>query len=203
MTVAVAGKESEQQSDQKLDEIVRDADEFYNNLRLKHVNDTRLDVLIVSLVVWFASFATIGAISVFAFGKGIEYIVLSFLVGIVIAAIAGVSMYTIRRRRGFRFAELGVLLDKMKQGGVSSEDGLHLMDAVRQASLVAKKRKMDSAFKYGVVAFAVVAVIGLNAAIGALAGVVVYLYFRFEALREYEREEVRYEDSKRELLQSL
>jgi len=34
------------------------------------------------------------------------------------------------------------------------------MDAVRQASLVAKKRMMDSAFKYGVVAFAIVALIG-------------------------------------------
>jgi len=77
------------------------------------------------------------------------------------------------------------------------------MDAIRQASLVAKKRKMDSAIKYGVVAFSLVALIGLNAAIGALAGVVVYLYFRFEALREYERDEMRYEDSKKDLLHSL
>jgi hypothetical protein len=200
--MTIAGKESEQQTE-KLDDIVRDADEFYNNLRRKHVSDTRLDVAIVSLVVWFASFATIGAISVFAFGKGIEYVLLSFLVGIVIAAMAGLLTYMIRRRRGFKFAELGVLLNQMKQSGVSSEDGLHLMDAVRQASLVAKKRKMDSAFKYGVLAFAIVALIGLNAGIGALAGVVVYLYFRFEALREYEREETRYEDSKQDLLHSL
>jgi hypothetical protein len=31
----------------------------------------------------------------------------------------------------------------------------------------------------------------------------VYLYFRYEALREYERGEERYENSKRALLQSL
>jgi hypothetical protein len=43
----------------------------------------------------------------------------------------------------------------------------------------------------------------MNAAVGALAGVIAYLYFRFEALREYEREEERYEDSKKELLRSL
>jgi len=52
-------------------------------------------------------------------------------------------------------------------------------------------------------AFALVALIGRNAAIGALAGVIVYLYFRFEALRGFEKEETRYEDSKKELLQNL
>ena len=201
--MTTTGEESGQRSDQKLDDIVRDADEYYNNLRRKHVSDTRLDVGVVSLVVWFASFAAIGLSAFALYGREIRYVLVSFLVAIVIAAAAGLATYTMRRRRGFKFAELGVLLNKMKQGGATSEDGLHLMDAVRQASLVAKKRKMDSAFKYGVVAFAVVALIGLNAAIGALAGVIAYLYFRFEALREYEREEKRYEDSKKDLLHSL
>jgi len=201
--MTTTGEESGQRSDQKLDDIVRDADEYYNNLRRKHVSDTRLDVGVVSLVVWFASFAGVGLSALALYGRDIRYVFVSFLVAIVIATAAGLATYTIRRRRGFKFAELGVLLNKMKQGGATSEDGLHLMDAVRQASLVAKKRMMDSAFKYGVVAFAIVALIGLNAAIGALAGVIVYLYFRFEALRGYDKEEKRYEDSKKELLQSL
>jgi len=197
------GEESGQHTDQKLDDIVRDADDHYNSLRRKHINDTRLDVAVVSLVVWFASFAAIGLSAFALYGREIYYVFVSFVLGIVIAAVAGLSTYAIRRRRGFKFTELGVLLNKMKQGGATSEDGLRLMDAVRQASLVAKKRKMDSAFKYGVVAFAIVALIGLNAAIGALAGVIVYLYFRFEALREHEKEERRYEDSKKDLLHSL
>ena len=201
--MTTTGEESGQLTDQKLDDIVRDADDYYDSLRRKHVSDTRLDVGVVSLVVWFASFAAIGLSAFALYGREIRYVFVAFLVGIVIAAVAGLLTYAIRRRRGFKFAELGVLLNKMKQGGATSEDGLHLMDAVRQASLVAKKRKMDSAFKYGVVAFAVVALIGLNAAIGALAGVIVYLYFRFEALRGYDKEEKRYEDSKKELLQSL
>jgi len=201
--MTTTGEESGEHTGQKLDDIVRDADDYYNSLRRKHVSDTRLDVGVVSLVVWFASFAAIGLSAFALYGREIRYVLVSFLVAIVIAAAAGLATYTMRRRRGFKFAELGVLLNKMKQGGATSEDGLHLMDAVRQASLVAKKRKMDSAFKYGVVAFAVVALIGLNAAIGALAGVIAYLYFRFEALREYEREEKRYEDSKKDLLHSL
>lgn len=197
------GEESGQRPEQKLDDIVRDADEYYKYLSRKHVSETRLDVVVVSLVVWFASFAVIGLTSILIFKEGIGFVVLSFLAAIVIALGSGLATYAIRRRRGFKFAELGVLLNKMKQGGATSEDGLHLMDAMHQASLVVKKRKMDSAFEYAVVAFALISLVGLNAGSGALAGVIVYLYFRFEALRDYEKMEKRYEDSKRELLQSL
>jgi hypothetical protein len=197
------GEEPGQRSDQMLDDMVRDADEYYSYLSGKHVNETRLDVAVVSLVVWFAAFAVLGLGSLAIYGRDIYFIVVSFLVAIVIGAAAGLVTYTIRRRRGFKFADLGVLLKKMKEGGASSEDGLRLMDAMHQAALVVKKRKMDSAFEYGVIAFTLVVLIGMNAAIGALAGVIAYLYFRFEALREYEKEETRYEDSKKDLLQSL
>ncbi len=69
------------------------------------------------------------------------------------------------------------------------------MDAMHQAALVARKRKMDSAFEYGIVAFAIVSLVGLNAGIGTLAGVIAYLYFRYEALRDFEKEEKRYTES--------
>jgi hypothetical protein len=192
-------------ADRTLGDIVRDADDYYNYLIAKHASKTRLDVVVVSLVVWFAAFAVLGLGSFAIYGEKIQYLVVSFVVAIVIGAAAGVATYATRRRRGFKFAELGILLKKMKdQGGAaSSEDGLRLMDAMHQAALVAKKRKMDAAFEYGVVAFIIVALIGMNAATGALAGVVAYLYFRFEALRDYEKEDERYEDSKKELLLSL
>jgi len=196
-------EEPRKRNGQMLDDIVRDADEYYNYLRGKNVNETRLHVVVVSLVVWFASFAAIGLSAFALYGRMIYYVLVSFLIAIVIAAVAGVTAYAIRRRRGFKFAEFGALLKNVKEGGASSEDGLHLMDAMHQAALLAKKRKLDSAFEYGVVSFALVALVGMNAAVGALAGVIVYLYFRFEALREYEKEEKRYEDSKRDLLQIL
>ena len=197
------GEESGQRNGQKLDDIVRDADDYYTYLKSKHVHETRLDVVVVSLVVWFASFAAIGFSAFALYGRMIYYVAVAFSVAVVIGVAAGLVTYLIRRRRGFKFAELGVLLGKMKAGGVSSEDGLRLMDAMHQAAAAVKKRRLDSAFEYGVVAFALVAIIGLNAGIGALAGVIVYLYFRFEALREYEKGEERYEDSKKQLLQSL
>src|SRR5690348_8964912 len=119
MSMTTAGEESGQRADQKLDDIVRDADEYYRYLKQKHLSKTRLDVAVVSLVVWFASFAVIGLTSIIIFKEGIEFVVLSFLAAIAIAAATGLATYTIRRRRGFKFAELGTLLNKMKQGGVS------------------------------------------------------------------------------------
>ncbi|HEV2389676.1 MAG TPA: hypothetical protein VGS04_03025 [Nitrososphaerales archaeon] len=199
------GEEPGQRADQTLGDIVRDADEYYNYLTKKHATETRLDVAVVSLVVWFASFAVLG-FGVITQIKGAavyDYLAGAFLFAVVFGVSAGVATYLARRKRGFKFAELGAQLKKMKEGGASSEDGLRLMDVMQQAALVMKKREIDSAFKYGVIAFAVVAVVGRDAAIGALSGIIVYLYFRFEALREYERGERGYEDSKRELLQSL
>src|SRR2546426_12788785 len=45
---------------QKLDDIVQDADEYYNYLKEKHVQQTRLDAIIVSLTVWFGAFVALG-----------------------------------------------------------------------------------------------------------------------------------------------
>lgn len=197
------GEKSGQMNGQKLDDIVRDAGEYYDYLKGRHVHETRLDVAVVSLVVWFGSFAGIGLGAFAVFGRDIYYVLVAFLAGIAIGAVAGLWTYLVKRKRGFKFAELGILLDKMKKGEASSEDGLHLMDAMHQAAVVVRKRKLDSAVEYAVIAFALVSLIAVNAGTGALAGVIVYLYFRFEAMKEYDKGEQRYEDSKRELLHSL
>ncbi len=193
-----------QRTDQMLTDLVRDADEYYQYLNGKHASETRLDVAVVSLVVWFSSFAVIGLSAFAIFGRMIYYLVIAFLIAVVIAGFAGVFTYTVRRSRKSRFQPLGDLVKKVKEGGhATSEDGLRLMDAMNQAALVSRKRKLDSALEYGLLTFALVALVGSNAGIGALAGVIVYLYYRFETLREYERAEEKYDASKRELLLSL
>lgn len=188
-----------------LNGMVGDVDEYYARLKEQHVNQTRVHVAVVGSVVWFAVFATLGFGVYFTVAKTlvIEYLLAAFLVALVIGVAAGLTMYVIRRRRGFKFVELGTLLGKIKGGKVSSEDGLRLMDLMHQAALTMRKQRLDSAFEYGVAAFILVSFIGLNAGFGALAGVVTYLYFRFEALREYEREDEKYEVSKKEILLSL
>ncbi len=47
-------RENGQRIDQRMDDIVRDADEYYNYLKGKHVHETRLNVAVAGLVVCFA-----------------------------------------------------------------------------------------------------------------------------------------------------
>ena len=197
---------SGQRNGQRLDDLVRDADEYYRYVKQRHVSGTRLDAIVVSVIVWFASLTVIGFswIAIYGFGSvQFSTVALFSLAATVIAPVVGLATYMIRRKKASKFGELRVLLDKMKQGEVTSEDGLHLMDAMHQASLVLKQRKLVSAFEYGVIAFIIVGLLGRNGGAGILAGIIVYLYFRHEALRENEREEERYEDSKKGLLLSL
>jgi hypothetical protein len=209
------------QADQKLDDIVRDAGEYYDYIRKKDADGTRLDVAVVSVIVWFATFVVLGVSSLALAGclspstfsscvSGpapskvlFQYLLLSAGVCTLAGVASGLGTYGIRRSRRSRFAQLGALLKEMKVGEVSSEDGLRLIDAIHQAALVVKKRKVDSAFEYGVVAFMLIGLIGSNIFAGIVAGVLAYLYFREKALREYQSEDRRYEDSKKELLQSL
>jgi hypothetical protein len=192
-------------TDQMLSGMLEDAEEYYAQLKRQHGSETRLHVAIVGIVVWFASFVVLGVGALVTFGRAqvIQYLLGAFLGAIVIGVGAGLVMYGIRRRRGFKFEELGSLVERMKAGKASSEDGLHLTDVMHRAALTARKQRLDSAFEYGVGAFILVSVVGINSGFGALAGVIVYLYFRFEALRDYEREDARYEGSKRELLLNL
>src|SRR6266851_5650036 len=111
-------EEPRKRNGQMLDEIMRDADEYYNYLRGKNANETRVHVAVVSLVVWFASFAAIGLSALALYGRVIYYVLVSFLIAIVIGAAAGLVTYM--RRRRFRFEEFGVLLKKVKEGGASS-----------------------------------------------------------------------------------
>ena len=203
--MTVEREEPGHRNGQKLDDIVQDADEYYNYLKEKHVRQTRLDAIIVSLTVWFGAFVAlgVGAYTTIQGSALIGYLLAASLASIAIAIGAGFAAYVIRRRRAFKFTELDVLVAMVKQGGASSEDGLHLMDAMHQAAFAVRKRRLTSALEYGIVGFAMVTILGLNAGIGAFAGVIVYLYFRYEALREYEVGEERYENSKRTLLQSL
>ena len=188
-----------------LSDMVRDADEYYSRLNVQQANQTRVYAAVMGAVIWFAVFAAVG-IALYLNVKGPE-LVSDLLWAFLTAVASGVSaagiMYLVRRQRASKFAELGALLSQMKQGRVSSEDGLRLMDLMHQAALTMRKQRLDSAFAYGVAAFILVSFVGLNVGFGALAGVVTYLYFRFEALREYEKEDERYEFAKRDIILSL
>ena len=192
-------------ADRLLSDMVRDADEYYARLNVQQFNQTRIYAAVMGSVIWFAVFAGLG-IALYFNVKGPDItidLLWAFLTAIASGFVTGAIMYLVRRQRASKFANLGALLTKMKQGRVSSEDGLHLMDLMHQAALTMRKQRLDSAFAYGVGAFILVSFVGLNPGLGGLAGVVTYLYFRFEALREYEKEDERYEVAKRDIILSL
>ena len=199
------GKESGDTTEQMLGDMVRDADEYYAQLKRRHASETRFHVAIVGVVVWFAAFVVLGVGAYLTIQKSqvVEYLLAAFLVAMAAGFAGALAMYAVRRRRGFGFAALGDLLGKMKQGKVSSEDGLRLMDVMHEATLVARKQRLDTALEFGLGAFILVSVVSLNGGFGALAGVIVYLYFRYEAMRDYEREDAKFEASKRDMLLSL
>src|SRR5438093_13527222 len=95
---------------QKLDDIVQDADEYYNYLKEKHVQQTRLDAIIVSLTVWFGAFVAlgVGGYTIIQGSALIGYVLAAFLASIAFAIGARFATYIIRRRRGYTLAELGV-----------------------------------------------------------------------------------------------
>ena len=192
-------------ADKLLSDMVRDADEYYGRLKIQQGNQRRINAAVIGVVVWFAAFVALGLLVYFNIhGSDLDLDLLwAFLTAVASGAITGGIMYAIRRQRASEFTELGALLDRMKNAKASSEDGLRLMDLMHQAALTMRKQRLDLAISYGVSAFIIVSVVGLNAGFGALAGVVTYLYFRFEALREYEREGERYEAAKKDILLSL
>jgi len=199
---------SEQNSgaaDKLLSDMVHDADEYYARLNVQQLNQARIYSAVMGAVIWFAVFAGLGIV-LYLNVKGPDInldLLWAFLTAVASGVVTAATFYVVRRQRASKFVELGALLMKVKQGTVSSEDGLHLMDLMHQAALAMRKQRLDTAFAYGVGAFILVSIVGLNPGFGALAGVVAYLYFRFEALREYEKEDERYENAKRDIILSL
>jgi len=185
--------------------MVQEADDYYSKLKQQHINQTRVNAAIIGTVTWFATFVALG-LAIYFNIKPPDVsadLLWAFLTAVASGVIVGGIMYYVRRQKEFKFEELGAMLDKIKAGKASSEDGLHLMDLMHQAALTMKKQRLDSAVSYGIAVFILVSIVGLNAGFGALAGVVVYLYFRFEALRAYEKEDERYEVAKKDILLSL
>jgi len=58
--MTTGGEEPGEPNGQRLEDIVRDGDEYYDGLRRRYLDETRLHVAVVSVVVWFVVFAVLG-----------------------------------------------------------------------------------------------------------------------------------------------
>lgn len=189
----------------EIQSVVQSSETYYEYLKKKREDETTAESFVVGFVTAVAALIILALGSKAMFGVFfISYASLGIAAVAVVGIASGLLTYAVRRRRKFPFAELGDLIAKMKSGGeVSSADTLKLVDRMHEALVAVKKGKVDGAFTKGIVAFILVALFGQNVAVGLLAGIVVYLYFRYEALKEYENEWRRYEESKKEFVESL
>ena len=140
----------------------------------------------------------------------------SFLV----ALVSGIATYfLLKRKHEARLKELSSLITEMKvvgqqqniaSGHGMTEDGLSLVDKITTLlPELVRKRNQDSLL-FGVVAFIVSEIAGRNLPIAILIGAIVWLYFRYETSKIYERqisklEEQReaFEQRKNNLLETL
>lgn len=113
-----------------------------------------------------------------------------------------------RRRHESELKELSSLINEMKKrmaeaqqspgsGRGFTEEALSLAEKIMTLlPELVRKRNQDS-FLFGIVAFIFTVTLSGNLAVGILVGVIVWLYFRYETRKTYDKEISKFEDQKR------
>jgi hypothetical protein len=130
-----------------------------------------------------------------------------------------VTYFLLRWRQGQDLKELSTLISRMKKklGSTSTEDeegipesGLYVADRIVEMLPETLRKRTQDSFIFGVIAFFIAGLVGRNVAIAVLVGAIVWLFFRYESQRSYERERAKfderrrlYEDRKKDFLESL
>jgi len=126
----------------------------------------------------------------------VPYFGLSILLGM---ATLVASYIVLRRRTESKFRELSDLIGQLKADKEGHEEAWKALAATRKMlevlPEVARPRTTD-ALVYGLIAFVLAAVVA-KAPIGLLAGIAVFLYFRYEGRRTYETELSRLEEQRK------
>jgi len=195
------GRDSQPAPEQALDGVVREAEAYYGHLKRKFIRETVTDFILGSVFVWFASFF-VGRFVLPAVYR-VPSLEFEVLIAFIATAIIRSGDYLRARRKGFRFARLGATLDRMKQEMVSSEDGLRLIDELHDAALLVESRRLELALEYAVVSLIAILLVANSVVYGAIAGIAVFVVFAARASEERRKKVEKYENSKKELLQSL
>lgn len=126
------------------------------------------------------------------------------------APIAGIAAYLfLRWRHRSQLRELSSLTSQMKkkiqeydlQPKTNEEgfvqDAFSLMDRILTVLPETVRKRNQDSLLFGFVAFIVGSIVAGNGAVGVLVGVLVWLYFRYEANKSYEREIAKFEEQKK------
>ena len=87
------------------------------------------------------------------------------------------------------------------EGEGITENALFLADKILNLLPGLVRRRNQDSILYGIVAFILAGLIGRNAAIAILVGAIVWVYFRYETRKSYDKEIAKIEEQKRVLEQ--
>jgi len=197
-----------QEIQSNLKSIVESSDRWLGRLKRRELRVRFATAFLTTILV----FAGVGiAVLVFLFSQGqlsaflqhpnqsYSLITASGLSGL----ISGFATYfLLRRKHNAELKDLSSLITEMqktngKDGRGITEDALSLADKILTLlPQLVRKRNQDSLL-FGVVAFILAAIFGNNLAVGILVGVIVWLYFRYEAKKTYEQEISKFEEQRR------
>jgi hypothetical protein len=128
-----------------------------------------------------------------------------------------VAYYLLKRNDVARLRELTSLVAQMKktisiedqkekssspvEGEGITENALSLADKILTLLPGLVRRRNQDSILYGIVAFIVAGIIGMNPAVAILVGAIVWLYFRYETRKSYDQEIAKIEEQKKVLEQ--
>ncbi|MFI5450491.1 MAG: hypothetical protein ACHQ03_12085 [Candidatus Bathyarchaeia archaeon] len=207
------GRRQEIQSNLK--SIVETSEEWLGRLRRRELRVRLASSFLTACLVFLAAgiaflvvaviyFGAFGGLSNFFRQSSLDSVIASsiFLVGV----ISGFATYfLLRRKHEARLKELSSLIIEMKKidqeqaenGEAITENALYLADKIMTLlPELVRKRNQDSIL-FGAVALILADVIGNNFPVAILVGVLVWLYFRYETRKTYEREISKFEEQKR------
>jgi small-conductance mechanosensitive channel len=174
---------------------------------------TAILFLIISAAVVFSAFALSGTnafqnIRLIAVG-GISTLIVFIATGFI-------TYYSLKKRQEARLSDLSNLIARMKkrledgsaasplptgaQGG-TIEDALFLADKTMELLPELVRKRNQDTLLFGFAAFILALIVGRNPGIAVLVGVIVWLYFRYEMGKTYDREIARFEEQKKILQQ--
>ena len=181
-----------------MSEIFGFSQKWYEYLETQDRNERISYAILIGLMILFLTFFSRYFIEIVGYSQ-----LQVFLAGLLLGVTGGVASYfIIERVQKPRFSELSDALAEMRRAKENQnllEKTLHLIDRMTECLPEVKKRRREDSFMYGVAAFILVSFLrtttfpGLN----VLIGVLVWLYFRYEATKDYEREVSRFEEWRR------
>ena len=196
-----------QQIQSNLESIVDIAEKWLRRLRRRRKEVKLATAFLTTLLVFFGFTAfTFGYILEeysFSFFSLHPNVILTMLGLIAIASILSgvVSYFSLGRKQDTKLDDLANAINEIKKRN-SENQGAMTVDVLTLAEKImtllpelVRKRNQDS-FLFGIVAF-VIALIPAKAPLALLIGVLVWLFFRYEMNKDYEKEVAKFEEQRR------